>query len=273
MANSPEPSSVQLFADRDCSVRLCTYPPHFEMPKHAHETHGVSVVLGGHVGEVVGSREEVGCAFSVVVKPASVAHQNRFGPMGAKILSMNLGASWFDDNRGLTDGFRLGAGARVTDWTWGHDGMMPLSPHLRRMLDDRRSLTALDVDALVAACLAATGADGPAHIRQPPRWLLDVRDRLHDEFASPPSARELAEQAGVHRVHLVRSFQQHFGLPPAEYTRRLRLREASTRLAMTSAGLAAVAVESGFSDQSHLGRRFRRATGLTPARFRAAVRA
>lgn len=113
-------------------------------------------------------------------------------------------------------------------------------------------------------------ADGGRH---PPAWLVQVRDRLHDEYVSPPAAAELAAQAGVHRVHLVRSFRRFFGLPPAEYVRRLRVRAASTRLALTPAGIASIALESGFADQSHLGRRFRRETGFTPAGFRNAVRA
>ena len=44
--------------------------------------------------------------------------------------------------------------------------------------------------------------------------------------------------------------------------------DVADRLTATGASLAAVATETGFADQAHLTRVFKRETGLTPAVFR-----
>jgi AraC-like DNA-binding protein len=78
---------------------------------------------------------------------------------------------------------------------------------------------------------------------------------------------DLAAAAGVDRFRLNRAFRAAFGRSPHAYLVRLRLRAARRRLAEGETP-ALVAAEVGFADQSHLGRWFRRAYGLTPAAYR-----
>jgi methylphosphotriester-DNA--protein-cysteine methyltransferase len=60
-----------------------------------------------------------------------------------------------------------------------------------------------------------------------------------------------------------------FGLPPSDYQRQLRLRAARRALAGGTA-VADVAAATGFADQAHLTRWFRRCYGITPGAYRAA---
>jgi AraC-like DNA-binding protein len=55
-------------------------------------------------------------------------------------------------------------------------------------------------------------------------------------------------------------------VPPSAYLRQLGLREARRRLAAGEA-IAAVAPATGFADQSHLTRWFRRTYGITPGAY------
>jgi AraC family transcriptional regulator len=48
----------------------------------------------------------------------------------------------------------------------------------------------------------------------------------------------------------------------------LRIEWATARLRDSRSSLSEIALSAGFADQSHFTRVFRRATGLTPARFR-----
>lgn len=72
---------------------------------------------------------------------------------------------------------------------------------------------------------------------------------------------------GVDRFRLTRAFKAAFGLPPHAYLVQLRLSMAR-RLLARGAQPAEVASDLGFADQSHLGRWFLRAYGLTPAAYR-----
>ena len=82
---------------------------------------------------------------------------------------------------------------------------------------------------------------------------------------------ELAEQVGLPPLHLLRAFKAVTGLPPHAYQTQLRLDRARGLL---TAGLPAaeVAFMVGFYDQSHLGRYFREAFGVTPGQYAAATR-
>jgi len=65
------------------------------------------------------------------------------------------------------------------------------------------------------------------------------------------------------------AFHERYGTSIGEYVRNARLDWAASRLVCGDEPLAALALEAGFADQSHLTRQFKRAYGLTPARWRA----
>ena len=84
------------------------------------------------------------------------------------------------------------------------------------------------------------------------------------------SLEELAGVVGLSAFHFARKFREEFGCPPYAYVMRERIERAKAQLANPAIPLKAVAAACGFSDQSHMTRLFRRATGLTPAEFRRA---
>ncbi|OHV08042.1 AraC family transcriptional regulator [Kushneria phosphatilytica] len=99
-----------------------------------------------------------------------------------------------------------------------------------------------------------------------PAVALRARDYLHAHVEEDIGLDDLARATGCDRFRLSRAFQVAFGLPPHAYLIQLRLALARPRLARGEAP-AQVAASLGFADQSHLGRWFRRAYRLTPARY------
>ena len=79
---------------------------------------------------------------------------------------------------------------------------------------------------------------------------------------------EVARDAGVHPVHLARTFRRFFGCTPAEYLRSRRVEQAALLVRVTQRPLAEIALECGFFDQSHLTRAFARVLGVSPAAYR-----
>lgn len=78
---------------------------------------------------------------------------------------------------------------------------------------------------------------------------------------------ELARVAGIGKFRLVRLFGEHVGLPPHAVQIAHRVRRAR-RLLEAGTPVAEVAAATGFADQSHLHRHFRRSLGLTPHEYR-----
>lgn len=94
-----------------------------------------------------------------------------------------------------------------------------------------------------------------------------ARDYLHAHVSEDVGLDDLARVAGTDRYRLTRAFKVAFGMPPHAYFIQLRLARARRMLAL-GVSPATAAADLGFSDQSHLGRWFRRAYGMTPASYR-----
>jgi AraC-like DNA-binding protein/PAS domain-containing protein len=78
----------------------------------------------------------------------------------------------------------------------------------------------------------------------------------------------LAALAGLSSDHFSRAFHQSVGVPPHTYVLRRRLEHVEHMLRDTHAPLSEIAQATGFSDQSHLARHFRRWAGVSPRQAR-----
>jgi AraC-like DNA-binding protein len=82
----------------------------------------------------------------------------------------------------------------------------------------------------------------------------------------------VSHQAGISPRHLERLSRDWVGLPPGQLVRLLRFQRALRGLRLRPAvPLARLAFETGFADQAHLTREFRRYSGMTPSHFRLGI--
>jgi AraC family transcriptional regulator len=104
--------------------------------------------------------------------------------------------------------------------------------------------------------------------RQSPRWLHQAREMLHAHFLDELNLSQVSHAVGVHPVHLCREFRRHYRVTVGQYVRKLRIEYASRKMLDPDITLAEIAAASGFADQSHFTRSFKRAVGVTPGIFR-----
>jgi AraC-like DNA-binding protein len=110
----------------------------------------------------------------------------------------------------------------------------------------------------------ASPAAGSARGAPPP--VGTARELLHARLTDPPTLEELAEAVGTRPFTLLRAFRAAYGLPPHAYLTNLRVQRARELL---DAGLrpAEVAARTGFTDQPHLTRHFKRVVGVPPGAY------
>jgi AraC family transcriptional regulator len=99
-----------------------------------------------------------------------------------------------------------------------------------------------------------------------------LRDYIEANLAATLTCDRLAAVAGVSSHYLLRHFKARFGCAPHAYVLARRVERARRLLAQSAHDLREVAMLTGFSDQPHLTRVFRRCLGTTPAAYRRAVR-
>ena len=95
-----------------------------------------------------------------------------------------------------------------------------------------------------------------------------VREYLIHHYAENVALEDLARIGNLSPYHLHRVFTQEVGISPHAFQVTVRVAKAKA-LVYQGRPLRAVAAETGFSDQSHFTREFKRFTGLTPGAFRA----
>ncbi len=208
---------------------------------HRHDGAYAALVLDGSYVEASADGPVECTPGTLVLHPRWHAHGNRFGRSGAKVINLDL-----------DDELATGAGG--------------LALQVLRVADLRDASAVFArahhrLDDLLAACLPA---QAPALHDWQPDFLLELQ---HGEL--PVSV--LARRAGVSLAHASRSFLRSHGMPPQLLRRELRCRQALAMLG-GDAALAEVAVASGFSDQSHLNRTLRLATGATPGQLRQQIK-
>jgi AraC-like DNA-binding protein len=101
---------------------------------------------------------------------------------------------------------------------------------------------------------------------QEPRGVGAARDYLKAHYAENISLSELARIADLSRFYLLKIFRRRLGVPPHEYQTQLRVARARKLLRQGSSILDA-AIATGFFDQSHFSRNFKRITGRTPGKY------
>ncbi len=119
--------------------------------------------------------------------------------------------------------------------------------------------------SLLAATPELTAPDAkPATKRRHVELVEDAKALLLRRFRESLSLDEVARAVGASAYHLARLFGRHTGFTLHGYRTRMRLLHALDRLEESRGSLTDLALELGYSSQSHFTDAFRRAFGAPP---------
>lgn len=210
-----------------------SHAPETAMGVHRHAEGYAALVLNGGYEELTAEGRFACGPGTLVIHPDWHAHGDAFGSGGATVL--NLPAR-------LSDGFRV---LRLSD------------PAAFERLARQRPREAVRAAMEEADCTPPIA---------PALWLVRLTALLAER--EEVAVEVLARACGVSPEHAARRCKAWFGLGPVQLRKERRLQTA-IRLLRDGANPAQAAATAGFSDQPHLTRLLKRATGLTPARMRA----
>ncbi len=98
--------------------------------------------------------------------------------------------------------------------------------------------------------------------------LQQVLDYIHTHLDRDLSLTELAEVINISPTYFASAFKQAIDISPHQYVIQQRVEQAKLMLSKTDLAIADIALQVGFSSQSHLTQQFKRLTGMTPKQIR-----
>ncbi|MFM5095845.1 helix-turn-helix domain-containing protein [Aeromonas rivipollensis] len=234
--------------------------------KHSHAHFSIGAITGGHSHYLnQRSLQEVGPGSLVLMNPEEVHACNPIADQPWSYLMFYLDTDWL---RGQQEEAGLGSEFRPFDMTASRDPLLYQGlQHLHHQLVQAPDPLAREVAChlfsrqLLARLTPARWDD------RPPQHLQRAAELMQDDSASPLSLSQLSAVAGLTPSHFVRAFSQHYGMTPHAYLLDRRIRHARTLLKQGQP-LAEVALASGFADQAHFQRQFKRRVAATPGQYR-----
>jgi len=237
------------------------YPAGLKLPKHSHESACFGLMLHGAMTENYSTKALESRVRTVGFNAADEEHSNTISAAGARFLVLEVETELTERALKFSPYIAQSAVFNGGEVNW-------LATKLMREWAHFDNVSPLAIEGLGLELIAARCRTPTTRTLQRPDWLRRARDLIHAHFTEPISLSHIASEVGVHRVHLARAFRQHYNSSIATYVRNLRIELVQTHLSSTDIPLAEIAASAGFYDQGHMTRLFKRATGLSPAKYR-----
>ncbi|MCW4354531.1 AraC family transcriptional regulator [Hoyosella sp. YIM 151337] len=173
------------------------------------------------------------------------------------------------------------AGVELADSVAANDPVLfNLVAALEQEARDLRTGTRLVVDALTLQLhvqllryhAGITFAPAHSHRGLSPHQLATVQDYVAAHLDRNVGIDELARTVMLSRYHFSRQFRISTGTSVHEWVLRQRVTRAAQMLRRTALTVTEIAHQSGFADQSHLTRVFKKRLGVAPTEYRAKER-
>lgn len=102
-----------------------------------------------------------------------------------------------------------------------------------------------------------------------PSWVKELKDIIQDQIDTSITLKQLSQDVNINPAYLSREFSKYFNnLSFGDYLRKLRIEKAIEYLEQSDHSLTRIAYLTGFSDQSHFTRIFKKHMGRSPSEYR-----
>ena len=249
---------------------LHAYHVRHAYPRHSHDYFVLCLIERGRQSFLhQGTQYATPPGGVILINPGAVHTGEAADEQGFEMLSLYPTISQMEvmasELKGRHQGVPFFQDVRVDD-PWATKSLLSLH---KALFDATSSLEAESRFAWVMTQLIKWYADvsyTEQKLGKEKKLVEQVCSYIHENFVNGVSLNELAQHVALSPYHLLRVFRAEVGMPPYVYLENIRVRHAQ-KLIEEGKPLADVAMESGFSSQSHMTRHFKRIIGVTPGRY------
>lgn len=235
-------------------------PAGLRLNEHAHQPGQICFILEGEYRECASGIEHRLKPGSLQFHTPGEQHSNLFSPE-TDVLTLLIS---IDPDRWI----RVAAPRPVTPDAILRNCAYEIRRELRHA--DAAARAALEGWTMLSLSAVARGFDWD-RAGEPP-WLRQAVAIIERGVGEPISLSTVAARVGVHRATLAAAFRRFRNVSVGEWIRARRVRHVMHALVNSKMPLCEAATRFGFHDQAHMGRVFRKATGVSPAAYRSARR-
>lgn len=238
----------------------------YKIPKtdwHYHENPYFMYLLDGNLFDVNKKRKSVCPPGSLLFHNWQEQHYNEKESQDARGFHIEFDRKWFTDHQ--LDVSLWSGSARLE-----HPLLHQLIGKLYYEFHAEDAYSELGIESLLIALCENVELHRELESDQNPIWMGQLKEILH-ESTHKLTLKSLAEELGIHPVHLSRTVPKFLGMTLSEYQRRLKIKKSLIHLSNPRLSLTEVSYLAGFYDQSHFTALFKSCFGFTPKHFRRSV--
>jgi AraC-like DNA-binding protein len=249
---------------------LHAYHVQHAYPRHSHDYYVISLIERGRQSFThKGAKHFTAAGGLILINPGAVHTGEAVDGQGFEMRSlypttahMQMALSELTGRHGSTPYFNE---VRVDD-PWAMRSVLSLHTALTH------GAGALEIEARFLRTLAGLiqryGDTSVAEQRlgNEKETIRKARAYIDEHYARGVSLNELAQHVALSPYYPLRAFSAEVGMPPYAYLESVRVRHAQ-RLIETGRPLSEVAIQTGYSSQSHMTRQFKNILGATPGQY------
>jgi AraC-like DNA-binding protein len=109
--------------------------------------------------------------------------------------------------------------------------------------------------------------------KKTPTWVTELKEIIQDQIDASITLKQISKDLDINPAYLSREFSKYFNdLSFGDYIRKLRIEKAMEYLNGSDYSLTKIAYLTGFSDQSHFARIFKKSTGKSPSEYKKSLK-
>jgi AraC-like DNA-binding protein len=239
----------------------------YDYPRHMHEVDSIGLILRGTDTTIHRRSSFTAGAGNILLIPAGEVHASRSA--GTEYRIINIGPKTLNRIASETAG-------RDLEISWTFDSPVNDPALFRALLNLHRKLeqkiSRLEQESIfVSTMVFLFERQNHGYPLLPPAgreagYVKLAQDYLKSHYAENVSLDQLTSVTNLSPYYLLRVFHEQAGCPPHEYQTQLRVAHAK-KLIRDGNSLLEAALETGFFDQSHFSRNFKRIVGVTPGQY------
>ncbi len=243
------------------------YSPGYQTPKHTHKQALICFVMQGNYTETYGGKTRECRSSTLLFHPPGELHAEHFHEAGGRSFIIEIAPDWLAQVRQ-----HLTVADNSADFQGGVFELLARKLYWEFVHAD--SASPLIIEGVMMEMLGETMRRGSVkECRNSPRWLQQAKDLLQARFTENLTLADVAQNVGVHPVHLAQTFHKTYQHTVGDYVRKLRIEYACHELSTSTKPIVDIALAAGFCDQSHFTRTFKRIIGAAPSQYRESIRA